>query len=152
VPSNRIIDGHDIGDLIHGKRGATSPTKAFYYYQHTHLQAVRCGKWKLHVSRPAEAPWSPKWARHIHPKDVFEITQPLLYDLEADIGETTDVAGKHPDVVRKLLGLIEDARKDIGDYNRIGEGARFFDDAPKRPDINKAAARATAPPKKRKTR
>ena len=149
IPTDRIIDGHDIGDLIHGKAGATSPTKAYYYYQHTHLQAVRCGTWKLHVPRPAEAPWSPKWARHIHPRDVFEITQPLLYDLEADIGETTDVADKHPDVVRKLLGLIEQGRKDIGDYNRIGEGARFFDAAPKRPDI-KAGASVKAPPRKRK--
>ncbi len=30
VPSDRVIDGHDISDLMHGKKGAKSPTKAFY--------------------------------------------------------------------------------------------------------------------------
>ena len=31
--------------------------------------------------------------------------------------------------------LVERGREDIGDYNRIGRGARFFDDGPRRPDI-----------------
>ena len=147
VPDDRIIDGHDISDLMHGKAGATSPTKAFFYYQHTHLQAVRCGRWKLHVPRPAQPPWTPKWGRHINPKDVFEITKPLLFDLEADIGETTDVADEHPEVVGKLLALVEKARRDIGDYNRIGAGARFFDPGPKRPDIQ--TGKAPRPPGKK---
>ena len=27
--------------------------------------------------------------------------------------------------------LIEEGRKELGDHNRIGKGARFFDDSPK---------------------
>ncbi|MDP6930410.1 MAG: sulfatase, partial [Planctomycetota bacterium] len=96
APSDRVIDGHDIGALIHGEKGAESPTKALFHYAHTHLQAVRSGKWKLHLTRPANPAWTPNWARHIDPEDVFEITSPLLYDLDADIGETTDVAAAHP--------------------------------------------------------
>ena len=137
APKDRIIDGHDIRDLMHGKAGVTSRTEAYYYYQHTHLQAVRSGKWKLHVARPAQPPWGPKWARHIDAKDVFEITAPLLFDLENDIGETTDVAGANPKVVARLLALIEAGRTDIGDYNRIGKGARFYDPDPRRPDAKK---------------
>jgi len=146
VPNDRVIDGHDIRDLIRGIEGAKSPTKAFYYYQRTHLQAVRAGKWKLHVPRPADR----KWAVYSKAEDAIAIETPLLYDLEADIGETTNVANKHPEIVRKLMGLIEQGRKDIGDYNRIGEGARFFDAAPKRPDIQKTGTRVNAPPSKRK--
>ncbi len=38
---------------------------------------------------------------------------------------------------KKLLNLAEWARNDIGDYNRIGKNARFFDPQPQRPDIVK---------------
>jgi hypothetical protein len=31
---------------------------------------------------------------------------PRLYDLAADVGETTDIAAAHPDVVARLLALI----------------------------------------------
>jgi len=137
VPKDRVIDGHDIRFMMHGRPGATTRKEAFYYYQHTHLQAVRSGKWKLHVARPAQPPWGPKWARHIDPADVIEIKKPLLFDLEADIGETTDVAAANPKVVARLLALIEKGRNDIGDYNRIGKGARFYDPQPRRPDVKK---------------
>ena len=148
-PADRVIDGHDISDLIHGKQGATSPTEAYYYYLYTHLQAVRSGKWKLHLPRPEYPPWCERLhGRHIDREDVFEIKKPLLYDLAADIGETTNVADKHPDVVKRLLKLAEKAREDIGDYDRIGKGARFFDDGPKRPDMSRR--KGAKPPRKTK--
>lgn len=134
-PTDRIIDGHDITPMVHGARGASSPTKALFHYVHTHLQAVRAGRWKLHLARPAKPPWTPNWAHHIPAKDVFEIETPLLFDLDADIGETTDVAAQQPEVVARLLALAETARQSIGDYNRIGAQARFFDGQPRRPDI-----------------
>ncbi len=137
VPADRVIDGHDMTDLLHGVKDARSQTEAFYYFQHTHLQAVRSAKWKLHLVRPAEPPWGPKWARHIDPKDVIEVKSPMLFDLSTDIGETTDVATSHPDVVQRLLKLAEWASHDIGDYDRIGKNARFFDSDPPRPDAAK---------------
>jgi hypothetical protein len=116
APTDRVIDGHDIRDLIHGVEGAKSPTDAYYYYQRTQLQAVRSGPWKLHVARTRDT----FWARYSKPEDVFDITSPLLFNL---------------DVVDRLLHLAEGARNDIGDIDRIGANARFFDDEPKRPDI-----------------
>ena len=50
------------------------------------------------------------------------------------MGETTDVAAQHPEIVAELLRLAEQARDDIGDYDRIGAGARFYDPEPRRPD------------------
>ncbi|HUT12696.1 MAG TPA: sulfatase [Thermoguttaceae bacterium] len=137
VPDDRVIDGHDITALLHGVKGAASPTRAFYYYQHTHLQAVRSGRWKLHLPRAAQPPWAPRWGGHIKKEDVIAIPKPMLFDLQADIGESRDVADKNPDVVRRLLALAEQASNDIGDYDRIGKGARFHGPAPKRPDIGK---------------
>lgn len=59
----------------------------------------------------------------------------MLYDLEADIGESNDLAAQYPEVVFELMQLIEQARSDIGDVDRIGKNARFFDPEPPRPDI-----------------
>ncbi len=137
APKDRVIDGHDIADLMHGVDGAKSPTQTFYYYVHTHLQAVRSGRWKLHLPRAVQPPWTPGWAKHIAPEDRIAIPKPMLFDLEADIGESNDVAAAHPQRVKHLLELADWARQDIGDYNRVGKNARFFDSDPKRPDIKK---------------
>jgi arylsulfatase A len=44
-----------------------------------------------------------------------------LYDLKADIGEKTDIADQHPDVVKRLLALADKARLDLGDTNYRGK-------------------------------
>ena len=123
VPSDRVIDGHDIGDLIAGTPGTTSPTKAFFCYQDTRLCAVRAGKWKLHLPRPAHE----AWAIFSMPEDGGPLEQPLLFDLDTDIGERRDVAAAHPDVVARLTALAEKARTDIGDADHRGAFARSFD-------------------------
>lgn len=138
VPRDRIIDGKNLVPLLTGQTTET-PVKTRYYYYDSHLQAVRSGKWKLILSRPACPPWltdgglAEKW-RGV---DVEEILTPQLYDLENDIGETTDLAGQYPQIVKKLLKVAEKAREDIGDYNRIGNGARFYEEGPKRPDVSR---------------
>lgn len=131
-PRDRVIDGVDITAVLHGRKVAQTSRQAFFYYLWTHLQAVRSGKWKLHLPRTARPPWLGKLVQvpHIHEQDVIEIPEPMLFDLEADIGETTDIATKHPDVVRQLLSLAERAREDIGDHDRTGRAMRFFDVIP----------------------
>ena len=47
-----------------------------------------------------------------------------LYDLEADIGETNNVAADHPEVVNRLLTLAEKAREDLGDVDSKGRNQR----------------------------
>ena len=61
------------------------------------------------------------------------VTELSLYNLEADIGETANVAGQHPEVVEELSALANRAREELGDYDRIGSGVRFFEDGPKWP-------------------
>lgn len=133
-PADRLIDGLDVRDLLHGVR-ENSPRDTYHYYLWTHLQAVRKGKWKLHVPRPGQ----PKWIeplvphRHISAVDAQDITVPLLYDLETDPGEKYDLAAKYPDVVRDMLAHVERVREDLGDYNRLGKNVRFFDPMETRP-------------------
>lgn len=135
APKDRVIDGEDITHLFHGDFDKANSNKTYYYYFRTHLQAVRQGKWKLHLPRPKEpkflAPFSVN--RHIAPVDRVGFPQPFLVDLDADLGETTNVADKHPDVVKQLLAVAEIARNDIGDHDRVGKNMRFFDPLPQRP-------------------
>ena len=139
APTDRIIDGHDISPLLHGSAGATSPTDAFYYYAHTRLEAVRAGRWKLHLPRRENVPWSVFGL----PADTAALTEPLLFNLEADIGERNNVAAQHPQTIARLSALAEKARTDIGDFDRVGASARFFDPEPRRPDILNAKPSAS---------
>ena len=137
TPDDRVIDGRSILHLLQGRYGEADPKKNYFYYIRSHLQAVRREQWKLILARPEDpvwlAPFSPN--THIAPWDDIGVEKPMLYDLGKDIAETRDVADTYPRVVGELLDLAEEARQDIGDYDRKGAGARFFDDAPPRPDI-----------------
>jgi arylsulfatase A-like enzyme len=136
LPKDRIIDGKNVLALMTGQT-AVSPVSVRYYYYDTHLQAVRSGNWKLILPRPKCPPWlsDEGLAKNWRGRDVEQIPEPQLYDLKHDIGETTDAAQEHPEIVDRLLDLAEMARADIGDYNRIGHNARFFDSQPERPDV-----------------
>jgi arylsulfatase A-like enzyme len=115
APQDRIIDGKDIWPLLADQPGARSPHEAFYYYQIDQLQAVRSGRWKLHLPlKVKKANWG----------EGTPNTPLKLFDLKADIGETTNLADKYPDVVKRLLALAEKARADLGDENRPGANQR----------------------------
>jgi arylsulfatase A-like enzyme len=104
-----VIDGHDLFPLLSGSRD-TSAYQAFYYYDRDQLQAVRAGKWKLHL------PMEKRFRAH-HTDESFAIG-PELYDLETDIGEQNNLAGQHPDVVQRLLQLAEKARRVFGEQDK----------------------------------
>lgn len=123
TPPDRVIDGRNLMPLLCDPATTASPHNAFYYYCFTHLQAVRSGKWKFVRKRPAHPPWV-GWSGRFAGNAVDEFS---LYDLDNDIGETNNVASKHPEVLARLRELAHEARMDLGDYNHTGNGARFFD-------------------------
>ena len=107
-PSDRVIDGKDIGGLLRNPKGASSPHDGFFYYFKDQLQAVRSGRFKLHLPR----------------KEKKNDLPLRLYDLTVDIAESTNVAADHPKVVARLTALAERARGDLGDRGRRGAGQR----------------------------
>jgi arylsulfatase A-like enzyme len=111
------IDGYDIWPLMADKRGAQSPRDTFYYYWQYELHAVRWGKWKLRLPHTdSQAPDPGQIGYGGKRGEVPPIKYGLaLYNLEEDRGETTDVAAQHPDLVKRLLALAQQARTDLGD-------------------------------------
>lgn len=106
VPAEPVIDGRDLSPLLFGKN-KQSPREAHYYFAGYNLQAVRQGPWKLAIAPQPEGMG----------KDVAkdsEAAQPRLYNLGAEIGERTNVAKQHPDVVAKLQSLAVKMSSEIG--------------------------------------
>jgi arylsulfatase A len=125
VPTERILDGRDIWPLLDGRPGTPAPHDALYFYWGTELHAVRSGKWKLHLPHPYQ---SLKRAGNDGAPGEYERKniELSLFDLEEDAGESTNVVGRHPDVVKQLLEHAERAREDLGDSltKRTGKNVR----------------------------
>ena len=128
LPSHKI-DGLDIWPLLAGEEGAKNPHEAyFFYFAQNELQAVRTGPWKLILphtyrtlgDRPSGRDGIP--ARY----DQVKLTRAELYNMESDMGETTNVADGNSDIVKMLQAFAEGARDDLGDSltKRNGTGAR----------------------------
>jgi arylsulfatase A len=121
APTDRVIDGRDISPLMFGEARAKSPHEAFFIYWGQELQAVRSGKWKLHLPHNYSKPTPPgsggKPGKYSTPR--IELA---LFDLSSDIGETKDVAAENPEVVARLQKLAEKCAADLGDSRMKTKG------------------------------
>ncbi len=88
-PPDIRLDGRSILPLLRG-RGPSPHRSLFWCWRDEFL--MRQGRWKL-----------------IQYKDGHL----ALYDLERDVGETTDVAAEHPDVVKRLSPSLAEFRDTI---------------------------------------
>ena len=74
--------------------------------------AIREGPWKLVPAGPR-----PEWTIHKHNSHPNPLTSPaastqtLLYNLDADPGETTNLAPSHPKIVARLTALLEGVKQ-----------------------------------------
>jgi arylsulfatase A len=122
APQDRIIDGRDIWPLLAGQEGAKTPHDRFYYYWNTGLEAVRSGPWKLHVPHEYRS-LAGEPGKDGQPGPYKQAKTDLaLYNVVEDPGEQKNVAADHPDVVQKLMALIEEGRVDLGDSLTRREG------------------------------
>lgn len=123
------LDGKSFKDVL--LKNKESQHDRFYYYSYTHLQAVRDKEWKLVLPRKAKPKYM-KWAA----RKVEAVDEILLFNLKNDKEEQYNLADQNPEKVKELMLLIEEGRKELGDHDRIGEGARFFDNNIKTQRIN----------------
>jgi arylsulfatase A-like enzyme len=92
--ADRAIDGVDQSAFITGAGDSARDT--FCYFHRGSLEAVRKGRWKLHLRKDQET--------------ICE-----LYDLVADVAETDDRAADEPTVVAELRAIAEAAKAELGD-------------------------------------
>jgi hypothetical protein len=92
VPCDRIIHGIDQTNLLLGK---TDQGRNSFYYENA---GIRMGKWKYLQPKA-------KFYSYARKDDRPEVEE--LYDLDADIGESNNLAQKHPQVVEKLKAELE---------------------------------------------
>ena len=115
LPAHRI-DGKDIWPLMSGVPGAKSPHEAFFYYRSFALEAVRSGKWKLHLPHRYRTLAGRQGGTGGQPAKYEQgKIGPALFDLENDIGEQHDLSARHPAVVERLSALADEMRQDMGD-------------------------------------
>ncbi|WP_339733020.1 sulfatase-like hydrolase/transferase [uncultured Gimesia sp.] len=79
LPSDRILDGQNMLPVLEAPDTASPRT---FFFQYRKYIAVRRGKWKLLRTKPQQ-PF-------------------MLFNLEQDLGETTNVASQHPQIVKDL--------------------------------------------------
>jgi len=91
VPTDRIIDGKDITEILLGKKEAQSPHQLHFYED----EGIRRGDWKL-VKKKAKGQ-----------------TKLELYDLSKDLGEKKDLSDAHPEMVEELDRLLKEHASSI---------------------------------------
>ncbi len=116
VPTDHPIDGKDIWPVLAGQT-QESPHDALFYFNGNKLEAVRSGPWKLAIAPQA------LFNKPGGDIEIVPHTGPRLYNLDTDIGERTDVATQHPDIVARLLRCVARMDADLGTKG-TGPGVR----------------------------
>lgn len=108
VPAN--IDSVSFAPTLHGQPDEQKEHDYLYweFYERGSAQAVRFGEWKA-IRKPMM---------------TGEIE---LYNLAADLGEATDVAAEHPDLVQEAAAMMEEAHEPNSNWQARGKN-------PKRPE------------------
>jgi len=111
LPVEPLIDGRDISPLLFAQTHEAARDAHFYFAGFT-LQAVRQGPWKLAIKPQPETMG----------RDALgdaRSNSPRLYHLDQEIGEQTNVADQHPEVVARLQRLIASMEAEIGGSSPI---------------------------------
>ena len=119
------IDGIDISTLFKGPLPEVSPRRTFAYFSanldpvapsQARLNAVREGSWKYYLKAQR--------FRLVNSEIDTDVEAGALFDLASDLGETTDVAADHPEIVKRMRALAERLADELGDVDRAGWGVR----------------------------
>ncbi|MFB0517534.1 MAG: sulfatase [Candidatus Neomarinimicrobiota bacterium] len=94
LPTDRTLDGVNMLPMLRG--AGPSQRDTMFFYRGTRLCAVRQGPWKVHFTTQAGYQDQP----HEH-------DPPLLFHLEHDPSEKYNVASDHPEVLARIIKVVE---------------------------------------------
>ncbi len=107
LPPGSAEDSFSFAHLLGGPTPSVS-RKSVVHHSVSGYFAIRSGNWKLCM-----CPGSGGWTQPKPNAKLWKATEkngnPLvqLYDMSMDIGEQTNLAGQHPDIVARLRGELE---------------------------------------------
>ncbi|MEM1295013.1 MAG: sulfatase-like hydrolase/transferase [Verrucomicrobiota bacterium] len=108
APLDRVLDGESILPYLLGEERGLPIHEAFFVADSTY----RYRDWKFLAKggKPGgqERYWGPR----------SEAEAGSLFNLKTDPGESTDLSGKHPDVVKDLERRLEEAMKELNENSR----------------------------------
>ena len=124
LPENKI-DGRNITALLEGRELPGADSYPFFYHRARNLQAVRLGRYKLHLPHRYASVDGAELATPTTPGRYKQRRIGLsLFDLETDIGETRNIADQHPELVERLTALCTAMRQELMDGRKLGPGVR----------------------------
>ncbi|MEZ6034533.1 MAG: sulfatase [Planctomycetaceae bacterium] len=111
LPNAQKIDGMDVSGLWLGT-ATTSPREEFLYYtSQGAVEGLRQGNWKLLVKNPA----APRQGQNAIADSRQKTQEPevLLFNLTNDLGEQSNQANAHPEIVSRLRARLEELDAEI---------------------------------------
>ena len=103
----------DISSLLTNPSGAKSPHEAYFFYRGDQLEAVRSGKWSLHLNHSYRSLRDQPGKDGIPGPYRQKKTEVALFDLEADIGQERNIANENRQVVNHLQDLAKKFDADL---------------------------------------
>jgi arylsulfatase A len=107
-----------------GQLGTSAGREVEYFFCNTELQAVRKGRWKLHVPHAYDHITEPARDGGKTAKTESRRLDLSLFDLDTDPGEAKNVAAEHPATVQELQQLITTFAADMQQTKRPGAVAK----------------------------
>ncbi|WP_159434874.1 sulfatase family protein [Rubritalea squalenifaciens] len=106
LPDDRKLDGRNISPYLLGSDSQKVDDFEFIYsYFDNKPSAIRVGPWKLHIRIGSQT------GNNYNFKASEK--QPLLFNVEEDLGERIDRASEQPEIVERLLKKLRDKRSEI---------------------------------------
>lgn len=104
APTDRTMDSYNLSPILTGT-ATESPRKELFYWTRGELNAVRSGKWKMHIGQQEEIVY---WNK-------VEMDQPELYNIESDVSEKYDLAAENPAIIEQLQAIIKEHKATLHD-------------------------------------
>ncbi len=101
---NRQIDGLDVSDLWMGKSEKSPRNEFIHYTSQGALEGIRQGDWKLLIKKPRQ---------NRNRNNTNAAIQTMLFNLSDDLGEQSNLADKHPEIVERLRTRMEQLDAEI---------------------------------------
>ena len=102
-PEGVVLDGVDQSGFLFEEK--SSARDEVYYWWGSELMAVRKGEWKYYFKTIKD--------QYLRTCQIEIPAEPLLYNVEVDISEKFNQAKSHPEIVRALIELAENHKRDI---------------------------------------